>query len=104
MSEISHYHEKFLYREKQVNTYIYVRTAEHMGISHLTNNSLKNVKQSAISDHVLTCDCNISFNDFTILFKDSNNINLFIKESLSIARDKPILSKTVKSFPLELFE
>ena len=72
MSEISHYHEKFLYREKQVNTYIYVRAAEHMGISHLTDNSLKNLKQSAISDHMLTCDCNISFNDFTILFKDSN--------------------------------
>ena len=104
MSEISHYHEKFLYREKQVNTYIYVRAAEHMGILHLTDNSLKNLKQSAISDHVLICDCNKSFNDFTILFKDSNNINLFIKESSSIACDKPILNKTVKSFPLELFE
>ena len=75
-----------------------------MGISHLINKSLKNVKQSAVSDHVLTCDCNIYFNDFIILSKDSNNINLLIKESLLISRDKPILSKTVKSFPLELFE
>ena len=75
-----------------------------MGISHLTNKCLKNVKQSPISDHVLTCGYNINFNDFTILSKDSNNINLLIKESLLIARDKPILNKTVKSFPLELFE
>ena len=84
--------------------HFYVRAAEHMGISHLTNKRLKNVKQSAISDHLLTCDCNINFNDFTILSKDSNNINLLIKESLLISRDKPILKKIVKSFPLELFE
>ena len=75
-----------------------------MGILHLTNKHLKNVKQSAISDHLLTCDRNIIFNDFTILSKDSKNINLLIKESLLISRDKPILNKTVRSFPLELFE
>ena len=62
-----------------------------MGISHLTNKLLKNVKQSAVSDHLLTCDCKINFDDFTILSKDSNNINLLIKESLLISRDKPIL-------------
>ena len=84
--------------------HFYVRAAEHMGISHLTNKRLKNVKQSAISDHVLTCDCNINFNDFTILSKDSNNINLLIKERFLISRYNPILNKTVKSFPLELFE
>ena len=84
--------------------HFYVRAAEHMGISHLTNKCLKNVKQSAISDHVLTCDCNVNFNDFTILSKDSNNINLLIKESLLISHDKPILNTTVKSFALELFE
>ena len=36
--------------------------------------------------------------------KDSNNINLLIKESLLIARCKPILNKTVKYFPSRLFE
>ena len=75
-----------------------------MGISHLTNKRLKNVKQSAISDHMLTCVCNINFNNLTILSKDSNNMNLLVKESLLIARDKPILNKAVKSFLLELFE
>ena len=69
--------------------HFYVRAAEHMGISHLTNRRLKNVNQSAISDHVLTCDCNINFDDFSILSKNSNNINLLIKESLLISRDKP---------------
>ena len=69
-----------------------------MGVLHLTSRRLKNVKQSAISDHLLTCDCNINFNDFTILSKDSNNINLLI------ACDKPMLNKTIKSFSLELFQ
>ena len=86
------------------NVIFYVRAAEHLGISHLTNKRLKNVKQSVISDHLLTCDCNINFDDFTILSKDSNNINLLVKESLLKSRDKPILNKTVKSFPLKLFE
>ena len=58
----------------------------------------KNVKQLGISDPLLTCDCNINFNDFTILFKDSNNINLLIKESSLKSRDKPILNETVRSF------
>ena len=75
-----------------------------MGISHLTKKRLKNDKQSAVSDHLLTCDCSINFDDFTILSKDSNNMNLLIRESLLISGDKPILNRTVKSFPLELFE
>ena len=62
--------------------HFYVRAAEHMRISHLTNKRLKYVKQSAISGHVLTFDCNINFNNFTILSKDSNNVNLLIKEGL----------------------
>ena len=64
---------------------------------------LENVKQSAISDNLLTCDFNINFNDFAILSEDSKNFNLSIKESLLIARDKFILDKMVKSVPLELF-
>ena len=78
----------------ETKRHFYVKAAEHMGISHLTNKRLKNVMQSAISDHLLICDCNINFDDFTILSQDSNNINLLIKESLLISLHKPIyLSK-----------
>ena len=84
--------------------HFYVKAAKYMGISHLTNKRLKNVKRSAISDHMLICACNIKFNDFNILSKDFKNINSLIKESLLITRDKPILNKAVKSFLLELFE
>ena len=86
------------YGKTKRHFHFYVRGTQHIGISHLTNKHLKNVKQSAISDHLLTCDCNINVDDFTILSKDSNNINLLIKGSLLISREKPILNKTVKSF------
>ena len=75
-----------------------------MEILYVANKLLKNIKQSAISDHLLSCDCNMNFNDFTILSKDSNNFYLLIYESLLIAYDKPILYKTVEFFPSELFE
>ena len=82
----------------------FVRAAEHMGISYLTNKCLKNFKQSAVSDHLWTCDCKINFIGFNIFSKDFHNLNLFIKEILLIARDKIIFNKTVKSFPLDLSE
>ena len=47
--------------------HFYVRAAKHMGISHLTNKRLKNVKPSTISDDLLICDCSINFDDFPIL-------------------------------------
>ena len=54
-----------------------VKAAEHMGIPYLTDKHHKNVKQSAISDHLLTCNCNINFDNFIILSEDDgNNISL----------------------------
>ena len=83
--------------------HFYTRAAEHMGISNLTGKRLKNVKQSAISDHLLQCNCAINFDDFSILATDCNKFKLLLRESLLIKRDKPILNRTIKSFPLELF-
>ena len=73
-----------------------------MGISNLTEKRVKNVKPSAVSDHLLQCDCSISFDDFDILASESNNFRLLIKESLLIKRDKPVVNHTFKSFPLKL--
>ena len=82
----------------------YTRAAEHMGISNLTGKRLKNVMQSAISDHLLQCNCMINFDDFAILAAESNKFKLLLRESLLIKHDKPILNRTIKSFPLELFD
>ena len=83
-------------------SHFYTRADEHMGISNLRGKGLKNVKQSAISDHLLQCNCTINFDNSDILAAESNK--LFLRESLLIKRDKPILNRTIKPFPLELFD
>ena len=80
------------------------RAAEHMGISNLTGKRLKCVKQSAVSDHLLECNCSIDFDYFDILAPDANNFRLLIKESLLIKLDQPQLNKSIKSFLLKLFD
>ena len=85
-------------------SHFYIRVAEHMGISNLTGKRLKNVMQSAIYDHLLQCNCTINFDDFDILAAESNKFKLLLKESLLIKDDKPILNRTIKSFPFELFD
>ena len=83
--------------------HFYTRAAEHMGISNLTGRRLKNVMQSAISDHLLQCNCTITFDDFDMLAAESNKFKLLLREGLLRKRDKPILNRTIKLFPLELF-
>ena len=75
-----------------------------MGIFNLTEMQVKNMKESAVSDHHLQCDCVISFDNFDVLASGTDNFRLLIKESLLIKRDKPILNRTIKSFPLKLFD
>ena len=75
-----------------------------MDISNLAGKRLKSVKQSVISDHLLECNCSIDFDHFDILAFDTNKFRLLIKESLLIKRDQPQLNKTIKSFPLKLFD
>ena len=68
---------------------------------HIRVNS---VKQSAVSDHLLECRCSINFDDFDNLTSDTSKFRFLIKESLLIKRDRPQLNKTIKSFPLKLFD
>ena len=83
--------------------HFFTRAAEHMGISFLTEKRVKNVRQSAVSDHLLQCDCSINFDNFDILASETNSFRLLIKESLLIMRDKPVLNRTATCFPLKLF-
>ena len=84
--------------------HFFTRAAQHMGISNLTEKRVKNVKQSAVSDHLLQYDCSINFGDLDILASETNNFRLLIKESLLIMHDKPVLYRTTTSFPLKLFD
>ena len=75
-----------------------------MGIRNLTGNRVKNVKESAVSDFLLQCNCTIDFDHFDILVSDTNNFRLLSMESLLIKCDKLVLNRTVKLFPLKLFD
>ena len=79
----------------------YTRATEHMMISNLTG---KHLKQSAIPDHLLQCNCAINFDDFRILATDHNKFKLILRESLLIKCDKCILNRMIKSFPLDFFD
>ena len=74
-----------------------------MDVFNLTEKRLKNIKDSAVSDHLLQCNCPIDFDHFDILATDVSKFNLLMKESLLIKRENPVLNRTIKSFPLELF-
>ena len=75
-----------------------------MGISNLIGKRLKSVKQSAVNDHLIECNCSIDFDHFHILASEAKTFRLLIKESLLIKRDHPQLHKTIKSFPLKIFD
>ena len=74
-----------------------------MGISNLTGKYLKSVKHSAV-DHLLEYNCSIDFDHFDILASDANKFRLLIKESLLTEPDQPHVNKTIKPFPLNLFD
>ena len=75
-----------------------------MGTLNLMGKRIKNAKGSAISNHLLQCDSPKTFDDFDILASDSNKFKLLIEESLLIKRGKPILNRTTKSFPPDIFD
>ena len=66
-----------------------------MQISPLTFKETKASKESSTSEHLLKCDNNSSFDEFTILTHRSRKFLLGIKESLSIKHDQPLLKKNI---------
>ena len=68
-----------------------------MGISNLTGKCLKSVKQSAISAHLLECNCSIEFDYFDILASDANKFRLLIKGALSGLRQFLATLKMMKN-------
>ena len=75
-----------------------------MGVSNLTGKLLKNIKYVAVSDHLLQCICTIDFDHFDILTTHVSKFNFLVKEILVTKRDNPVLNRSTKSFPLELFD
>ena len=82
-----------------------IRFSEHLGISKLTNKKLTYSKNTAtaIRNHLHTHNHNSTPESFKIIGHAQNDNHLLIKESLNIQKFNPLLNKTIKSFPLYLF-
>ena len=78
--------------------HFFVRASEYLGITPLTSKFVKTRKKSAIFDHTLLDGRKASFDNFSILLKESNWFKLQLKEYLLISRDKPILNKNIYFF------
>ena len=50
-----------------------------MCISNLTGKRLKTVKRSAVSDHLLECNCGTDFDHFDILVSDAKKIQSYFQ-------------------------
>ena len=77
-----------------------VRVPEHMGVSACTGNNIKSTKNSAVRDHMLVCDNNASFEDFSVLTNETNDFRIKLQES---HRHRTQLTKIFESAPLMLF-
>ena len=89
----------------KTNCHLKVRICERLDTSHLLGKKVKidKNKLTAIEEHLLCCNYSPSFEDFSILTKENNNLKLKIMESLLIALDKPILNRPYSSLPLNPF-
>ena len=84
--------------------HIKVRICEHLGIPHRTGKKVKiDNNKLRWKEHLLCCNYSPSFEDISILTRESNNFQLNIMESLLIARDKLNLNKADASLRLKLF-
>ena len=77
-----------------------MKASEHLLITPLTGKFVKTPRKSTTLDHMLLDSHRGSFDDFSLLLKESNPFKLQLKESLLISRDKPILNKNIYSVPL----
>ena len=78
---------RYMYSNCKVTYYdktyrhFFTRAAEHMAFSNLIGKRLKWVKESAVSDHLLECNCSIDFDHFDILASEANKFRLLNKVS-----------------------
>ena len=65
---------------------------------------MDNNNSSAVYNHSYSTGHPFSLENFDIISRANNNMDLFIHESLPILRDRPILNSQMSSFPLTLLE
>ena len=88
----------------EMDKHLRVRAGEHIGLSCLTFKKYRPSKESTVHDHLLFCDNDPSFEEFSVLAKASSKFSLEIKEILLIKRDTPNLNRNTASVELLLFD
>ena len=83
---------------------LHSRVQQHLGKSVRTGMFLVKPDPSPIRDHSLACDTLVSFDNFSILEKANNPLDLRILESLHINDKKPSLNNMTSSFPLQTIQ
>ena len=81
-----------------------MRASELLCITSLTGEFVKMPEKFASFDHMLLDGHKATFDNFSILLKESNPFKLQLKESLLISRGKTIFNKNIYSFPLKIFD
>ena len=79
----------------ETERHLKVSSSEHIGISPLTFKKTKPSKESSIHDHLLECDNNLSFDEFTILAHRNKKYLLEIKESVDKMQSTSLRTKTL---------
>ena len=87
----------------ETEKYLFVRVLEHLGLTPLTPQGIKNPKMSAIMNHILIEGHNATYNNFSILIPENNLFKLQLREPLLIKRDKLELNRNIYNHSLEFF-
>ena len=69
--------------------HFFVRASEDLVMTPLTKKRVKNTKKPVIVDDILLKGHEASFEDFTILLKETKKFKLHLKDTLLIKCDKP---------------
>ena len=83
---------------------LYVRAAEHAGLSYRTGQPLSSPTQSSIRDHAVIWNSSqyINSDHFKIIATSKNTTELRILESIFIKRENTPLNNTFSAFPLRI--
>ena len=80
-----------------------VRVSEHQGASPRKGKRVKGSLSTSVRDHMLDCDHAVSWEDFSIIGRESHHYLLETKGSLFIKRDNSSLNRNKYSQELFLF-
>ena len=75
---------------------------EHKGLSPRTGRPLLRPPQSSVRDHALSCNSDLSIDNFKIIAWESDQLSLRILESIFTFTKKPVLSYLSSAYLLKL--